>query len=194
MGRDRSGSGAELIEEDQPIAILEHSLDLGLCNHGLFMYFFLLGCHKLLPPHDLLLLYAMNPVNFAEDVGRDLGLRETSMEQSTSCLQGVARPLSQSVRINEEVDLFLAELSSDLADVLFHPGLVPGYDFVDILSVHQLLFVLPAHRSNIGVTPVDQFGYLGVRLPAIAQVGVMSVAVSQYGDKLLELLRIVLHG
>ena len=92
MGRDRSGSGAELIEEDQPIAILEHPLDLGLCNHGLFMYFFLLGGHKLLPPYDLLLLYAMNPVNFAEDVGRDLGLRETSMEQSTSCLQGVARP------------------------------------------------------------------------------------------------------
>ena len=89
--------------------------------------------------------------------------------------------------------MFLAELSTDLADVLLRPGLVPGYDFVDILSVHQLLFVLLAHRSNIGVTPVDQFGYLGVRLPAIAQVGVMSVAVSQYGDKLLELLRIVLH-
>ena len=92
MGWDRPGSGAELIGEDQPIAILEHSLDLGLCNHGLFIYFFLLGGHELLPPHDLLLLYAMNPVNFAEDVGRDLGLRETSMEQSTSGLQGVARP------------------------------------------------------------------------------------------------------
>ena len=83
MGRDRSGSGAELIEEDQPIAILEQPLDLGLGNHGLFMYFFLLGGHELLPPHDLLLLDAVNPVNFSEDVGRDFGLRELSMEQST---------------------------------------------------------------------------------------------------------------
>ena len=90
--------------------------------------------------------------------------------------------------------MFLAELSTDLADVLLRPGLVPGYDFVDILSVRQRLFVLPAHRSNVGVTPVDQFGDLGVRLPAIAQVGVLSVAVSQDGDQLLELLRIVLHG
>ena len=83
MGWNRSGRGAKLIEEDQPIAILEHPLDLGLCNQGLFVYFFLLGGHELLPPHDLLLLDAVNPVHFSEDVGRDFGLRELSMEQST---------------------------------------------------------------------------------------------------------------
>ena len=89
--------------------------------------------------------------------------------------------------------MFLAELSTDLADVLLRPGLVPGYDFVYILSVHQLLFVLLAHRSNVVVTPVDQPGDLVVRLPTISQVGVAFISVPQDRDDLFELVLIVLH-
>ena len=72
-------------------------------------------------------------------------------------------------------------------------GLLPGLNFVGILSVRQLLFVLLAHRSNVVVAPVDQPGDLIVRLPTISQVGVAFVSVPQDRDDLFELVLIVLH-